>query len=39
MGSLSEDGHLGIEPEDLNVNLEMVNITQDGRDEIRMVDR
>ena len=39
MGSLSEDGNLGIEPDDLNVNLEMVNITQDRSDEIRMVDR
>jgi hypothetical protein len=45
MGSLSEDGNLGIEPDDLNAHLEMVNISQDGRDndegsdEIQMVDR
>jgi hypothetical protein len=26
MGSLSEGGNLGTEPDDLNVNLEMVNI-------------
>ena len=44
-GSLSEDGNLGIEPDDLNENLEMVNISQertdndDGSDEIQMVDR
>jgi hypothetical protein len=41
MGSLSEDGNLvGIlEPDDLNVSLEMVNITQDGSDRIEMIDR
>jgi hypothetical protein len=45
MGSLSEDGNLGIEPDDLNANLEMVNISQERRDddegseEIQMVDR
>ena len=45
MGSLSEDGDLGIEPDDLNKILEMVNISQERRDddeesdEIQMVDR
>jgi hypothetical protein len=45
MGSLDEDGNLGIELDDLNANSEMVNISQDGRDndegsdEIQMVDR
>ena len=45
MGSLSEDGNLGIEHDDLNASLEMVNISQerresdDGSDEIQMVDR
>jgi hypothetical protein len=44
MESLSEDGSLGIEPDDLNADLEMVNISQDrvddeGSDEIQMVDR
>jgi len=45
MGSLSEDGDLGIELDDMNANLEMVNISQkrrdndDGSDEIQMVDR
>jgi len=45
MGSLSEDENLGIEPDDLNANLEVVNISQerrdndDGSDEIQMVDR
>ena len=45
MGSLSEDENLGIELDDLNANLEMVNISQerrdndDGSDEIQMVDR
>ena len=45
MGSLSEDRNLGIDPDDLNANLEMVNISQerrdndDGSDEIQMVDR
>jgi hypothetical protein len=45
MGSLSEDENLGIEPDDLDANLEMVNISQerrdndDGSDEIQMVDR
>jgi len=39
MGSLSENGNLGIESDDLNVDLEMVNITQDGSDGIQMVDR
>jgi len=41
-GSLSEDGNLGIEPDNLNGNLEMVNISQERRDdddEIQMVDR
>jgi len=44
-GSLSEDGNLGIEHDDLNASLEMVNISQerresdDGSDEIQMVDR
>jgi len=45
MGSLSEDGNLGIEPDDLNANLEMVDIRQErrdddeGSDEMQMVDR
>jgi hypothetical protein len=40
MGSLSEDENLvGIEPDDLKASLEMVNITQDGSDEIQVVDR
>ena len=45
MGSLSEDGNLGIESDDLNAELDMVNITQERRDnddrsdEIQMVDR
>jgi len=45
MGSLSEDGNSGIEPDDLNASLEMVDISQkrrdndDGSDEIQMVDR
>jgi len=45
MGSLSEDGNLGIEPDNRNANLEMVNIGQErrdddeGSDEIQMVDR
>ncbi len=45
MGSLSDDENLGIEPDDLNTNLEMVNISQerredeDGSDEIQMVYR
>jgi len=48
MGSLSEDGDLGMEPDDLNADLEMGNISQerrlrrdddDGSDEIQMVDR
>ena len=45
MGSLSEDRNLGAEPDDLNVNLEMVNISQErrdddeGSDEIQVVDR
>ena len=45
MGSLSEEGNLGIELDDLNANLEVVNISQertdndDGSDEIQMVDR
>ena len=46
MGSLSEDGNLGIEPDDLNADLEIVNISQErrdddeglGSDEIQMVD-
>jgi hypothetical protein len=45
MGSLSEDGNLGVVPDDLNSSLEMVNVSQerrdndDGSDEIQMVDR
>jgi hypothetical protein len=45
MRSLGEDRNLGIEPDDLNVNLEMVNISQErrdddeGSDEIQVVDR
>jgi hypothetical protein len=45
MGTLSEDGNLGIEPDDLKANLEVVNISQerrdngDGSDEVQMVDR
>jgi hypothetical protein len=45
MGSLGEDGDLGIEPDDLNVDLGMVNISQerrdndDGSDETHIVDR
>jgi hypothetical protein len=45
MGSLGEDGDFGIEPDDLDTNLEMVNIGQgrrdddDRSDEIQMVDR
>jgi len=45
MGSLSDDGNLCIEPGDLDADLEMVNISQerrdddDGSDEIQMVDR
>jgi len=45
MGSLSEDGNLGMEPDDLNASLEMVNVSQerrdndDGSDEIQVVDR
>ena len=45
MGSLDEDGNLGIEPDDLNPNLDVVNISQErrdddeGSDEIQMVDR
>jgi hypothetical protein len=45
MGSLSEDGNSDIEPDDLNANLEVVNISQerrdrdDGSDEIQMVNR
>ena len=44
-GSLSEDGNLGIELDDLNANMEVVNISQertdndDGSDEIQMVVR
>jgi len=33
MGSLSEDGDLGMEPDDLNANFEMVNISQERRDD------
>jgi hypothetical protein len=45
MGSLSEDGNLGIEPDDLNADLEMVNVSRErrdndgGSDEIQVVDR
>jgi hypothetical protein len=45
MGSLREDGNLGTEPDELNADLEMVNISQERRDddarsdEIQMVDR
>ena len=45
MGSLNEDGNSGIEPDDLNANLEIVDISQerrdndDGSDEIQMIDR
>jgi hypothetical protein len=45
MGSLSEDGNYGIESDDLDASLEMVNVSGERRDddkqsdEIQMVDR
>jgi hypothetical protein len=39
MGSLDEDGDLGIEPDDLSANLEMVNINQERRDDDDRVTR
>ena len=34
MGSISHDGSLGIELDDLNPDLEVVNISQDRRDDV-----
>jgi len=33
MGSLSEDGNMGIKPDDPNKNLEIINISQERRDD------